>query len=260
MLTFLKLGGSLITDKHQPRTARPERLARLMDELAGALAERPAIRLVLGHGSGSFGHQEAARFGTRAGVSTPEGWRGLADVQAAAGQLNRRVVDAARAAGLPVLNLPPSASAVCRDGVLEQFALAPVQAVLEHGLVPLVFGDVAIDLARGGTIVSTEDVFVYLARALKPARILLAGIEPGVRAAWPDGPLLAEISARAPLGGVGGSHAADVTGGMASKVRQMQALVAELPGTEVRIFSGEAPGLVYAALTGDAAPGTRITL
>jgi len=38
MLTFLKLGGSLITDKTQPRTPRPEVLARLMAEIAAVNA------------------------------------------------------------------------------------------------------------------------------------------------------------------------------------------------------------------------------
>lgn len=258
MLVFLKLGGSLITDKHTPRTARPEVLARLMREIAAARAARPDLRLVLGHGSGSFGHVEGRKYGTRQGVATAEQWRGFAEVQAVAGQLNRLVVDAAREAGLPTVNLPPSASAVCRDGVIERMALEPIRAALDHDLLPLVFGDVAVDEARGGTIVSTEDVFAYLARALRPAQVLLAGIEPGVLTHWPDGAVIPHLAADAAVGGVGGSHAADVTGGMAGKVREMQALARALPGLAIRIFSGETPGLVRAALLGEAAPGTLI--
>ena len=111
----------------------------------------------------------------------------MAEVQYAAGLLNRLVVDAAWAAGVPVLNLPPSASAACRQGQLVTLAVPPVKAALDHGLVPLVFGDVAVDEGRGGTIVSTEDVFVFLAEALNPARVLLAGLEPGVLSRWPGG-------------------------------------------------------------------------
>ncbi len=258
MLIFLKLGGSLITDKHTPRTARPDALARLMGEIAEARSAKPELQLVLGHGSGSFGHVEGRKHGTRQGVATPEQWRGFAEVQAAAGLLNRLVVDAARAAGLPVLNLPPSASAVCREGVIEQMALEPVRAALAHDLVPLVFGDVAVDVARGGTIVSTEDVFAYLARALRPRQVLLAGIEPGVLTRWPEGEVVPHLPADAAAGGVGGAQAADVTGGMAGKVQAMQALARALPGLAVRIFSGDTPGLVRAALLGEAAPGTLI--
>jgi isopentenyl phosphate kinase len=258
MLLFLKLGGSLITDKHTPRTACPDVLARLMAEIAAARAERPDLRLVLGHGSGSFGHVEGSRHGTRRGVSTPEQWQGFAEVQAAAALLNRLVVDAARAAGLPVLNLPPSASAVCRDGVIERLALEPVRAALDHGLVPLVFGDVAVDVVRGGAIVSTEDVFGFLARALRPNQVLLAGLEPGVLTHWPGGAVVPRLAADAALDGVGGAQAADVTGGMAGKVAEMQALVRAVPGLAVRIFSGEPAGLVRAVLLGQAAPGTLL--
>ncbi|MBL8058749.1 MAG: hypothetical protein JNK29_18740 [Anaerolineales bacterium] len=259
-LTFLKLGGSLITDKARPRTPRPEVLARLMAEIAAARAARPDLAVVLGHGSGSFGHVEGKKYGTRLGVRTPEQWRGYAEVQWAANLLNRLVVDAARAAGLPVVNCPPSASAVCRDGVLEALALAPIEAALAHGLLPVVQGDVAVDTVRGGTIVSTEDVFGYLAPRLRPARVLLAGLERGVLARWPDGDVIPEVRALggAPLAAVGGAHTADVTGGMEAKVRETLALTAGVPGCEALIFSGETPGHVRRALLGEAVEGTRL--
>jgi len=258
MLIFLKLGGSLITDKNSARVPRLQTLTRLLAEVAAARAARPELQLVLGHGSGSFGHVEARRFGTRQGVRTLEEWHGFAEVQAVAGLLNRLVVDAARATGVPVVNLPPSASAVCRDGVIESLAIAPLQVALEQALVPLVFGDVAIDDERGGTIVSTEDVFAYLARALRPAQVLLAGREAGVLTHYPDGVIVPHIRPGEPLNAVGESQAVDVTGGMAGKVRAMQALAAAVPGLTVRIFSGDLPGLVQATLLGEAQPGTTI--
>jgi isopentenyl phosphate kinase len=258
MLVFLKLGGSLITDKARPHAARPETLRRLMDEIAAALGGQADLRVVLGHGSGSFGHVEAAKYGTRQGVKTPDEWRGFAEVQAAAGELNRLVLDAARAAGLPVLNLPPSASALCREGVIRSMAVAPVQTALSNNLVPLVFGDVAIDEARGGTIVSTEDVFRYLAGVLRPAQILLAGLDPGVLTRWPGGDVIPSLVPGANLEAIGGSQAADVTGGMATKVREMLALVSDVPGLSVQIFSGETPGLVRGALLGKVQPGTML--
>ncbi len=263
MLTFLKLGGSLITDKTTPRAVRPEVLARLMREIAEAHAARPEMQIVMGHGSGSFGHVEAKRYRTRAGVRTDEDWQRYAEVQWVAGLLNRLVVDAARAAGLPIFNCPPSASALCEDGRLVSLAVEPVRAAVEHSLIPLVYGDVAADAVRGGTIISTEDEFRLLAPHLGPERILLAGIEPGVLTHWPDGEVIPAITAvetrqGASLQNIGASHAADVTGGMESKVREMLALVEAAPDCTVQIFSGEAPGQVRAALLGEAIPGTII--
>jgi len=79
-LQFLKLGGSLITEKDRPHTARLQVIRRLASEIARARRDDPALRLVLGHGSGSFGHVPAQKYGTRGGVRTPEEWGGFVQV------------------------------------------------------------------------------------------------------------------------------------------------------------------------------------
>ncbi len=254
-LIFLKLGGSLITDKRAVATARTQVIERLAAETAVALAHQPNLQLVLGHGSGSFGHVVARAHRTREGVSTPAGWRGFAETARIAARLNRLVADIFAAAGVPVWSLSPSASAWCRDGELIEMADRPVHVALARGLVPLVHGDVALDAVRGGTIVSTEEVFAWLAHRLQPQAILLAGIVDGV---YEHDPLLdpqarhvAELAAHevaSLAGGLSGSYATDVTGGMASKVRAMAHLVTELPDLTVRFFSGEQPGALERVL------------
>ena len=47
-LVFIKLGGSVITDKTQPETARPEVIQRLAREVASARLARPELQLLLG--------------------------------------------------------------------------------------------------------------------------------------------------------------------------------------------------------------------
>jgi isopentenyl phosphate kinase len=262
MLIFLKLGGSLITDKSREQTVLPDRLARLAAEISRAIAARPDLQLVIGHGSGSFGHTEGKKYGTRQGVSTPEQWRGFADVAHVAARLNRHVLDALRAAGVPAINCQPSASAIARDTLVTSLALQPIRNALAHGLVPLVMGDVAIDEVRGGTIISTEDVFRYLAEQLKPSEILLAGIERGVLTRWPDGdvvPLINAANIDSVRSVLRGSHMADVTGGMESKVLEMLAQAQSMPGLSIRIFSGVEAGLVEKVLGGEAVVGTVVT-
>lgn len=253
-MTFLKLGGSLITDKTRPRTPRLQSLARLAGEIAAALAEDPTMALILGHGSGSFGHVTGKRYGTRQGVYSPEGWRGFAEVWYDASALNRLVMDALHAADLPAIALPPVANLIAHDGQVAAWDLAALKAALRAGLLPVVFGDVVFDTARGGTILSTEELFAHLARQLHPGRLLLAGIEAGV---WADYPACTRLVAEITLANLdevapalGGSAATDVTGGMADKVSQSLALARGIPGLEVLIFSGETPGRVQEALLG----------
>lgn len=253
-LTLLKLGGSLLTDKTGDKATRPDVIARLAREIASAATARNG-GLILGHGSGSFGHTTAKRYGTRGGVRTPEAWRGFAEVSVAAQQLNRIVADALAEAGLPVFSVAPSASARCDDGVLTHLELAPLASALEHGLTPLVMGDVAFDNVRGGTIVSTEEVFAYIARRMPVSQVLLAGETEGVYASMDDRSVIDAITPASwerISTGVGASRGADVTGGMAGKVRDMLALTHAHAGLTVRIFSGLIDGAVARALAGEA--------
>lgn len=260
-LQFLKLGGSLITEKDRPRTARLETLERLAEEIVAARRRAPDLHLVLGHGSGSFGHIPARRYGTRQGVHTLQEWQGFVEVWREAAGLNRLVVDACLALNLPVIGFPPSAGATTRNGQVVSWDIQPLRQALQAGLIPVVFGDVVFDLARGGTILSTEDVFAYLAPALRPRRILLAGREAGVYRDFPACTGLVEVIHpgiwEELSQAVSGSAAPDVTGGMLAKVAQSLELVQRIPGLEVSIFSGEQPGLIEAALCG-ATPGTLV--
>jgi len=261
-LVFLKLGGSLITDKMGESAARPRVIRRLAREVRTALSKHPGLKLVLGHGSGSFGHVVANRYGTREGVCGPRAWQGFAEVAAAAAQLNRIVTAALVQEGVPVLSLPPSALASCEKGSLITFDTAPIQVALRNGLVPLVYGDVAFDTAWGGTIVSTEDVLAYLAQELLPARILLAGDMPGVFGPSSSSrvvPVITPATFYSISDALSGAHGVDVTGGMDSKVTQMLLLVARNPRLVVHIFSGKIPGLVQRVLLSpDASTGTRL--
>lgn len=274
-LVFVKLGGSVITDKTRPETVRPGAITRLAEEIASALADRsgpagttePGLRLVLGHGSGSFGHMVANRYRTRQGVHTAADWRGFAQVASTAARLNRIVTDAFLAAGVPVWSIQPSASALSRNGELLFLETGPIEAALSRGLVPLIYGDVALDELLGGTIISTEQFFAYLARSLRPARLILVGVVDGVFEADPlhdpSARRVPEISSAnwsQVHDALGDSYGTDVTGGMLAKVEEMVRLVRELPDLEIYFLSGERPGAVRMALSDkpETAGGTRL--
>jgi isopentenyl phosphate kinase len=254
-LVFLKLGGSLITDKKRPRVLRRKTLARLAEEIASAVDQVPSLQLVIGHGAGSFAHVSAKQHGTRQGVRDQEQWRGFVEVWWDAAVLNRMVVETLHTLGLPVIALPPSAAITAKNGQVERWDLGPLKAALNARLLPVIHGDVIFDRSRGGTILSTEDLFSYLAHQLQPGRLLLAGIEPGV---WEDFPVKSKIIPRITPGNyqellpkISGSTATDVTGGMEDKVRQCVALSQALPGMEISIFSGTNPGTLLEVLRGE---------
>jgi len=261
-LVFLKLGGSLITDKLGESVARPRVIRRLADEVRTALNKRPGLKLILSHGSGSFGHIVASRYGTRKGVRGPEAWQGFAEVANTAAQLNRIVTTAFIKAGVPVLSLAPCALARCDKGTLAKFDITPIAVALKAGLVPLVYGDVVFDSTLGGTIASTEDILVYLMGELSPTRILLAGDMPGVLSSSSPPrvvPVITPATFEKIRPALAGARGTDVTGGMADKVSQMLTLVERYPRLTVHILSGKTPGLIQRALTApDVSTGTRL--
>jgi isopentenyl phosphate kinase len=261
-MIFLKLGGSAITDKTRDATAREEVIHRVAREIKRARDANPALSILLGHGSGSYGHFAAKKFG----FGQRGNWRAYAETGAAAWRLTRLVTDIFLEDQVPMVAMQPSASARCRDGELIELATSPIRTALAHNLVPLVHGDVAFDETREMTIASTEMIFAYLAPILKPTRIILAGIVDGVFTADPltdsSAQLIREITPAnfaAIESQLRGSYGVDVTGGMIAKVRGMVALVQREPTIRVHIVSAMREGLIERMLAQeDFDPGTVI--
>lgn len=261
-LTLLKLGGSLITDKDKAYTPRLDKLKDLSLEIKAALDSARGLSLILGHGSGSFGHVAAKRYGTRDGVRTREEWMGFTEVRFQAAELNRFVVRSLLEAGIPAMPFPPSASMISDRRKVIHHNVETIRRALAANLLPVVQGDVAFDDALGGTILSTEDVFAFLAGQFPVSRILLAGLEAGV---WEDFPARTRLVKQIQLAdyeskrsGILGSASTDVTGGMKAKVEEMLSLIQNHKGLTAQVFAAEEPGMLTRALKGENV-GTLLT-
>lgn len=262
---YLKLGGSLITDKRQAETPRLAVIQRLAGEIAAARAARPDLALVIGHGSGSFGHVVGQQYGTRQGVQTLRAWYGFAATGDAAARLNRIVTAALLAAGIPAWSLQPSVALRCQDGQIVDGPAQTVAQALAAGLVPVLYGDVALDSVRGGTIASTEEIFEWLAPQIPPQQIVLAGEVAGVYTSDPQkDPQAQPIALVTPhqfdqmQNSLGGSFGTDVTGGMAAKIAQAIRMVQRDPHLTIHICSGLEDGVLLRALTGEKIAGSIV--
>jgi len=263
---YIKLGGSLITDKRAVETPRLPVITRLAREIAAARQADPGLRLLIGHGSGSFGHVVGSRYGTRQGVSTSEEWYGFAATADAAARLNRIVATALLAEGVPAWSIQPSVDLRCHDGQIVAGPLAAVQEALAHNLVPLIYGDVALDSVRGGTIAGTEEIFDWLADYLPPHRMILAGEVDGVYTSDPQRdpaaqpiPVITPETLSTTFQGLGASIGTDVTGGMLAKVQQAVQMVTRHPDLRVLICSGLMENSVFRALTDELFTGTVVS-
>lgn len=255
-LVVVKLGGSLITRKREVEKPRPKVLARLAVEIA----EGGQGRLVVLHGAGSFGHPGARRFGlARApepGASPVERARGAAIVSAEVRRLHLLLLRELVRAGAAPWSLPPSAHARNRAGRLGTLDLAPIEAALARGVVPVAFGDVVPDEAWGFSILSADTLATELAARLPVGRVVFASDVPGIfpgadRRAASIAPELTDalLERLRPRKGV-----ADVTGGIRAKAEAMRSIARA--GADAVLISGLSDGAVLAAIRGEAVYGS----
>ncbi|MCD6522906.1 MAG: haloacid dehalogenase-like hydrolase [Candidatus Diapherotrites archaeon] len=262
-LVLLKLGGSLITDKTKPETARVDVIRRIAQEIKRALTKRGDIKLIIGHGGGSFPHYPAKRYRVNEGIINKDSWRGFAETRAAASKLNQIVTEIFLEEGLDVVSLQPSSSVLCENGVIVHMDLRQIKFLIDRHQIPVTYGDAVLDREKGCTIVSTEALFDYIARKLFPDRIILAGEVEGVYDSDPhknpNAKLIPEITNKnfeKIKKMLTGSHGYDVTGGMATKIESMYNLLHILPSMKVQIISGKIPGVIEKAIVGREHIGT----
>src|SRR5690606_15032695 len=89
-------------------------------------------------------------------------------------RLNRLLLDALEEAGVESLPIHPLSCLTLSGGRIESFATEPIIRMLEDGIMPLLHGDVAMDLTMRSGIVSGDQLVNYLARALR-AEVVAVG-------------------------------------------------------------------------------------
>jgi isopentenyl phosphate kinase len=259
---LVKLGGSLITDKKRPGVARLAAIRRLAREIATALKSPRGPRLLVGHGSGSFGHAAAAQGGLYPGANATKSMDAVVRTQRRAADLHQRVVAALMDAGARPFSFAPSSFLHAESGHVAGRFVDPVFDALERGLLPVVYGDVVLDRTRGAIILSTEALFVILAqeaarRNVPVARAVWLGETDGV--AGEDGSTIARMTAGSAARAarrVTGASGTDVTGGMALRLRAVGVLAKA--GIASAIVDGRKPGALARAIAGRGAGGTRV--
>jgi len=255
-LVFVKLGGSVITDKTQPYTLREGVLGRLASEVRQSL-DAGRVKILLGHGAGSFPHHSASRFETHRGLIREDSVRGLCEVSRDVFRLNRLVIDALLDAGVNAMPFQPSSADISEGGSIQQWTTAAIEHALSIGVTPVVFGDISMDRKMGVSITSTEDEFYFLAGSFLPKRVVMATRVDGVLDR--DGEVIPRI-APGDLAQLKSmllpAEGEDVTGGMLHKVERL--LQMAQTGCETLIVNALVPERLKGAILGEPVVGTRV--
>jgi isopentenyl phosphate kinase len=157
---LLKIGGSSITDKNIPYKLRKNVISRLAKELS----ESKYLNLLISHGSGSFGHTSAIKYGGMKGYKNK---LGIAKVFADAAKINEIMTEALVKEGIPAVSIRPRGIVMAKNGREHSNYFQIIEEMLNQGLVPIICGDVIIDKSWKTTIFSGEKTLNLLALYLK---------------------------------------------------------------------------------------------
>lgn len=262
-VVFLKLGGSLITDKTKPFTQKPAVIRNIAQQIKKALDKDAKISLVIGNGAGSYAHYPAVLYKMRNGIKTEKQKMGFCLVQDAAARLNRIVVEQLLKAGVKCMSLNPSSMIVSKDGKIKDFFVDPVIKLLRLGITPVLYGDIVYDEKLGSQIYSTEMLLTELALRFKKLKIEVNSIiHNGITSGVMDekGNLIPRISSdnfKTLKKIFTSTKGFDVTGGMLHKVRESLKLAKH--GMKTVIINGVSQkDLLKKAILGEEVVGTVI--
>jgi isopentenyl phosphate kinase len=236
-------------------------IERLGGEIGRVAAEKP-YRLIVGHGSGSFGHRMATRFGLAEGIRLPAQLTGISLTQERAAMLHRYVIGALSDAEARPFSIAPSSCVVAAAGKPVSFLDEPLFLALDHGLLPVIYGDIAMDRQQVAAVCSTERLFEMivprlLERGWTVRRVVWLGETDGLYDA--EGRTVPRVSAEnfeEAARAIGDPAGADVTGGMRHRLETALSL-AQL-GIPSLLANGLTPGLLERAVQGGPVPGTLI--
>ncbi len=253
-IVLIKLGGSLITDKKVPYSARIDVIRRLAKELKSYKKN-----VIIAHGSGSFGHTSAAKYGGKKGYKSISG---IAKVARDAMEINRIVMDILIEENIPAVSLRPMSMILAKEGKIDKNLFEIIETLLSQGLIPVVYGDVIWDKKWKSTIFSGETTLNKIGAYLKNKdykikRIIQAGETKGfydaekntiseiTKNSWPKiKRFIYKLKTK------------DVTGGILHKVED--ALMMTELGIETILIDGNKKNELSNALLGKEVGGTTI--
>jgi len=239
-LVLIKLGGSVVTNKSKPFTARLGTVRKLAKGIKKEFLNKNSD-LIVGQGGGSFPHVPASKYQTQKGIINKNSVWGFCETADAAIQINRIIIKEFLALKVPVASFAPLSFIYQSKIIFEH-----IKKALEIGVIPVIYGDVIMNPKRGFEIYSGEKILDLLAKKLsksyKKVKIIYYTDTSGV---YDDKgktiPLITPKNFKQIKKFIKGSGNTDVTGGMIHKVEESLALVRKLDA-EVYIMNGLSKG------------------
>lgn len=255
----LKIGGSVITQKHREGTfIRRTLLARIAAEVRATLEENPDIRPIIIHGAGAGGHQLAKKYHLTENLGNDPGrWHGAFLTRQANQLLNLEIFKIFSRANLRVVPIHTASIITQRQKQIASCSFESINQALAHHCIPLLYGELVFDETLGMSILSGDTSAFILAEKYQAERILFASDIDGIFNKDPhtnkDAKRIQATTLRELLENknvsLSGSHSVDVTGGLANKIAELAKNKLPKSLRHVSVFNGLKSGTYKDAFT-----------
>ncbi len=241
----LKLGGSFLTDKSRPFSARTDDIRKLAIALKGFEG-----RIAVVHGGGSFGHSVALRYGISSKTTFSDA-NAIFETRKAMLELSSIISSSFDEAGIRTYTIP-AAGILKKDKRPRSDLPSILSNIMDAKIVPITFGDV-VPYHKGFTIVSGDYLSHIFCKAIHAKRMAFLIDRPGIMR--DDGKVL-NIITRKEISSMHLNKAGDATGGLAAKLEEALRIAGS--GVDTAIISGFNTDALISFLKGGKVQGTVV--
>jgi len=242
-MILIKLGGSIITNKEKPLSARRKTIDNILKQIRKI--KEPKIIV---HGGGSYGHYWSVKYGMHTKPAKYD-LKGVSVVKNSMIELNKIILDAAVKNRLNPYSLPPTDFMNGNRSIKSK--ILTINDIAKSGLTPITYGDALWYGQKKSYILSGDVIMTTLAKALKPRLSIFALNVDGVYSNMKSKKLIYDFRKEKPSIS---TNKMDVTGGMTRKITE--AVKMSRSGLKVFFANGNKPQRITDAVSGKKFEGT----
>ena len=242
-MILIKLGGSIITNKEKPLSARRKTIDNILKQVRKI--KEPKIIV---HGGGSYGHYWSVKYGMHTKPAKYD-LKGVSVVKNSMIELNKIILDAAVKNKLDPYSLPPTDFMNGNRSIKSK--ILTINDIAKSGLTPITYGDALWYGQKKSYILSGDVIMTTLAKALKPRLSIFALNVDGVYSNMKSKKLIYDFRKEKPSIS---TNKMDVTGGMTRKITEAAKM--SRSGLKVFFANGNKPQRITDAVSGKKFEGT----
>ena len=242
-MILIKLGGSIITNKEKPLSARRKTIDNILKQIRKIKEPK-----VIVHGGGSYGHYWSVKYGMHTKPAKYD-LKGVSVVKNSMIALNKIILDMAVKNRLNPYSLPPTDFMSGNRSIKSK--ILTINDIAKSGLTPVTYGDALWYGQKKSYILSGDVIMTVLAKVLKPRLSIFALNVDGVYSNMKSKKLIYDFKKEKP---VISTNKMDVTGGMTRKITE--AVKMSRSGLKVFFANGNKPQRITDSVSGKKFEGT----